>query len=68
MAQETALASILLAGDRRRTAAFKNFPRDQFGTPIPFTGDASGTTTMDILATIGNILHNAFVRALVTQR
>lgn len=48
-------------------AAFKNFPRDQFGTLIPFTGDASGTTTTDILATIGNILRNAFVRAYLPR-
>jgi hypothetical protein len=45
------------------TAALKNFPRDQFGTVIPFTADATGTTSADILATIGNILRNAFIRA-----
>jgi hypothetical protein len=45
------------------TTLFKNFARDQFGTLIPFTGDMSKTTTADILATIGNILRNAFVRA-----
>jgi hypothetical protein len=44
------------------TTALKNFPRDQFGTLIPFTADTSGTTT-DTLATVGNILRNAFVRA-----
>jgi hypothetical protein len=41
----------------------KNFHRDQFGTLIPFTADATGSTSTDILATIGNILRNAFVRA-----
>jgi hypothetical protein len=49
------------------TTVFKNFPHDQFGTLIPFTGDASGTTTTDILATIGNILRNAFVRAYLPR-
>src|SRR5205823_4071570 len=44
------------------TTLLKNQPRDQFGTLIPFTGDAEGATTTDILATIGNILRNAFVR------
>jgi hypothetical protein len=45
------------------TGVLKNQARDQFGTLVPFTGDASGTTTMDILATLGNIFRNAFVRA-----
>jgi hypothetical protein len=45
---------------------FKNQPRDQFGTLIPFTGDASGTNT-DVLATIGNVLRNAFVRAYLPR-
>ena len=45
---------------------FKNQPRDQFGTLIPFTGDASGTSP-DILATIGNLLRNAFVRAYLPR-
>ncbi len=45
------------------TTLFKNFSRDQFGTMIPFTADTSGATTADILATIGNVLRNAFVRA-----
>ncbi len=49
------------------TTALKNFSRDQFGTLIPFTADASGTTTTDILATIGNILRNAFVRAYLPR-
>jgi hypothetical protein len=45
------------------TTLLKNFPRDQFGTVIPFTADATGTTSADILATIGNVLRNAFIRA-----
>lgn len=49
------------------TTLFKNFPRNQFGTLIPFTGDASGTTTADLPATIGNLLRNAFVRAYLPQ-
>ncbi len=49
------------------TTVLKNFSRDQFGTLIPFTGDTSQTTTADILATIGNILRNAFVRAYLPR-
>lgn len=45
------------------TAVFENKQRDQFGTLIPFQGDLSGATTVDILETIGNVLHNAFIRA-----
>lgn len=50
------------------TAIFKNQPRDQFGTLIPFSGDLSGATTTDILATIGNVLRNAFVRAYLPRQ
>jgi hypothetical protein len=46
---------------------FKNQPRDQFGTLIPFEGDFSGTTTMNILATIMNVLRNAFVNAYLPR-
>ena len=49
------------------TALLKNYPRDQFGTMIPFTADETGTTTTDILATIGNVLRNAFVRAYLPR-
>ena len=49
------------------TRVFRNPVRDQFGTLIPFTGDASGSTTTDILATIGNVLRNAFVRAYLPR-
>jgi hypothetical protein len=45
------------------TTLFKNQPRNQLGTLIPFHGDVSGKTTTDILATLGNLLRNAFVRA-----
>src|SRR5215469_16602007 len=49
------------------TTVFKNFNRDQFGTLVNFTGDASGTTTADILGTIANVLRNAFVRAYLPR-
>jgi hypothetical protein len=45
---------------------FTNPPRDQFGTVIPMSGDLSAPDT-DILATIGHILHNAFVRAYLPK-
>jgi hypothetical protein len=49
------------------TSLFKNHSRDQFGTLIPFTGDATGGTTADIFVTLGNILRNAFVRAYLPR-
>jgi hypothetical protein len=49
------------------TRVLRNPVRDQFGTLIPFTGDASGSTTTDILATMGNLLRNAFVRAYLPR-
>lgn len=49
------------------TNIFKNRPRDQFGTLIPFSGDLTRGTTTDILATIGNVLRNAFVRAYLPR-
>jgi len=49
------------------TTVFKNQPRDQFGTLIPFTGNLSKATTTDIMATIGNLLRNAFVRAYLPR-
>jgi hypothetical protein len=49
------------------TSLFKNHSRDQFGTLIPFIGDATGATTTDIFATLGNILRNAFVRAYLPR-
>ncbi|MDB6034328.1 MAG: hypothetical protein JWM16_4666 [Verrucomicrobiales bacterium] len=45
----------------------KNQPRDQFGTLIPFNSDVSGATSTDVLATIGNIMRNAFVRAYLPR-
>jgi hypothetical protein len=49
------------------TTILKNPSRDQFGTLIPFTGEASSATTVDLLATIGNVLRNAFVRAYLPR-
>src|SRR6185437_5180138 len=49
------------------TTVFKNQPRNQFGTLIPFYADTSTSTTPDILATIGNVLRNAFVRAYLPR-
>ena len=49
------------------TSALKNPARDQFGTLINFKGDASGTTSEDLLATIGNTLRNAFIRAYLPR-
>jgi hypothetical protein len=49
------------------TGVVKNHPRDQFGTLIPFRGTADGKTATDVLATIGNVLRNAFVRAYLPR-
>jgi hypothetical protein len=48
------------------TKVLSNPPRDQFGTVIPMSGELSSPDT-DILATLGNILHNAFVRAYLPK-
>jgi hypothetical protein len=48
------------------TGILKNPPRDQFGTIIPLSGDLTQPST-DILATIGNVLENAFVRAYMPR-
>ncbi len=49
------------------TRLLKNQLRDQFGTLIPFSGDATGDTTVDIFATVGNLLRNAFIRAYLPR-
>jgi hypothetical protein len=49
------------------TAVLRNTPRQQFGTLIPFRGDASGETTPDILPALGNVLRNAFIRAYLPK-
>ncbi|MEO5801917.1 MAG: DUF748 domain-containing protein [Verrucomicrobiota bacterium] len=48
------------------TNVLKNRSRDQFGTLIPFSGDASGSN-LDIFAALGNILRNAFIRAYMPR-
>ena len=48
------------------TKLLTNQQRDQFGTKIPITGDVTGTKP-DILATIGNVLRNAFIRAYMPR-
>jgi hypothetical protein len=49
------------------TSLLKNHPRDQFGTLIPFTGEASGPASVAIFTTIGNIFRNAFIRAYLPR-
>ncbi len=49
------------------TSLLKNHPRDQFGTLIPFYADTSTSTTPNIMATVGNMLRNAFVRAYLPR-
>ncbi|HWE04334.1 MAG TPA: DUF748 domain-containing protein [Tepidisphaeraceae bacterium] len=44
------------------TQVFRNQPRNQFGTLIPFEGNMNNARP-DILSTIGNVLRNAFIRA-----
>lgn len=46
--------------------AFKNQPRDQLGTLIPFKGSVSGPRP-DLMSTIGNVLRNAFIRAYLPK-
>jgi hypothetical protein len=49
------------------TTVFKNQSRDQVGTLVPFTGSSEGKTSTDLLATLGNLLRNAFVRAYLPR-
>lgn len=48
------------------TGVLTNWNRNQFGTQIPFTGDLSAPKP-DVLATIGNVLRNAFIRAYLPR-
>lgn len=43
-----------------------NYNRDQLGTLIPFTGELPGPN-IDYLATVGNALRNAFIRAYLPR-
>jgi hypothetical protein len=44
----------------------KNQPHDQVATLIPMSGDVTNPN-QDILATIGNVLRNAFIRAYLPR-
>jgi Domain of Unknown Function (DUF748) len=48
------------------TGILKNPPRNQFGTVIPLRGDLDNPQT-SILAVVGNVLRNAFVRAYLPR-
>ena len=48
------------------TEVLKNQNRDQFGTLIPFSADLTGARP-DIIASVGNVLRNAFVRAYLPK-
>ncbi len=48
------------------TFVLKNQPRDQFGTLVPFHQDTNGTQP-NMLATLGNLLRNAFIRAYLPK-
>jgi uncharacterized protein DUF748 len=48
------------------TTIFKNSPRDQFGTLVPFTGDLTAPN-VNYLSAVGNVLQNAFVRAYLPR-
>lgn len=44
----------------------QNQPRDQVGTYVPLTGDLARPDT-DVLAVVGNVLRNAFIRAYLPR-
>jgi hypothetical protein len=48
------------------TGIVTNYNRNQFGTLIPFTGQLDGPS-IDFLATLGNVLRNAFIRAYLPR-
>jgi hypothetical protein len=48
------------------TALVTNWDRNQLGTLIPFTGQINGPQ-INILATVGNVLRNAFIRAYLPR-
>lgn len=48
------------------TAVLTNQQREQFGTVIPFSGDLNSPQN-DILAMIGGVLQNAFIRAYLPR-
>jgi hypothetical protein len=48
------------------TTVFKNQPQDQLATKIPISGVYTNST-VDLPATIGTLLRNAFIRALIPK-
>lgn len=48
------------------TRILRNAPREQFGTRIPVRGDLTAPEP-DILASVGNVLRNAFIRAYLPR-
>jgi hypothetical protein len=48
------------------TGIVTNYNRNQLGTLIPFTGELE-TPKIDFLATLGNVLRNAFIRAYLPR-
>ncbi|MBC7783409.1 MAG: DUF748 domain-containing protein [Burkholderiales bacterium] len=48
------------------TRVLRNPPRDQFGTHIPIRGDLTSPRT-DVIAAIGNVLRNAFIRGYLPR-
>ena len=46
------------------TLLIKNKPRNQLATLIPFSGKFSHGTSVDSWRTLGNLLHNGFIRGL----
>ena len=48
------------------TGLLKNQARDQFATVIPLSGELSSPRT-GILAMVGNVLRNAFIRAYLPR-
>jgi hypothetical protein len=48
------------------SAILTNYNRDQLGTLIPFTGTLKGPQ-INFLATVGNVLKNAFIRAYLPR-
>jgi hypothetical protein len=47
-------------------ALVTNYNRDQLGTLVPFTGQINGPQ-INFLATVGNVLRNAFIRAYLPR-
>lgn len=48
------------------TTLFKNQPEDRLATRIPISGSYTGTS-VGVWTAVGNLLHNAFIRALLPK-